>query len=34
MSTYWERSVQGAFILLAVLVDHLSRRKSHGERGA
>lgn len=34
MSTYWERAVQGAFILLAVLVDHLSRRKSHGERGA
>jgi ribose transport system permease protein len=24
-STYWERAIQGAFILIAVLVDHLSR---------
>ena len=27
MSTYWERAIQGAFILLAVLVDHLARRR-------
>jgi ribose/xylose/arabinose/galactoside ABC-type transport system permease subunit len=26
-STYWERAIQGAFILLAVLVDHVARRK-------
>jgi ribose/xylose/arabinose/galactoside ABC-type transport system permease subunit len=26
-STYWERAIQGAFILLAVLVDHLARRR-------
>jgi|LSQX01.1.fsa_nt_gb rhamnose transport system permease protein len=26
MSTYWERAIQGAFILLAVLLDHLARR--------
>ena len=25
-ATYWERAVQGAFILLAVLADHLARR--------
>jgi ribose/xylose/arabinose/galactoside ABC-type transport system permease subunit len=25
--TYWEKAIQGAFILLAVLVDHLVRRK-------
>lgn len=25
-ATYWERAIQGGFILLAVLVDHLSRR--------
>jgi len=25
-ATYWERAIQGAFILLAVLVDHLARR--------
>ena len=24
-STYWERAIQGAFILLAVLVDHVAR---------
>lgn len=27
MSTYWERAIQGAFILMAVLVDHLARRR-------
>jgi ribose/xylose/arabinose/galactoside ABC-type transport system permease subunit len=27
-ATYWERAIQGAFILLAVLVDHLARRGS------
>jgi ribose/xylose/arabinose/galactoside ABC-type transport system permease subunit len=27
-STYWERAIQGAFILLAVLVDHLTRRRA------
>lgn len=26
-ATYWERAIQGAFILLAVLVDHLGKRK-------
>jgi rhamnose transport system permease protein len=26
MATYWERAIQGAFILLAVLADHYSRR--------
>jgi ribose/xylose/arabinose/galactoside ABC-type transport system permease subunit len=26
-ATYWERAIQGAFILLAVLVDHLGRRR-------
>ena len=33
MSTYWERTVQGGFILLAVLVDHFSRRKPRGGTG-
>lgn len=28
MSTYWERAIQGAFILTAVLLDHLARRRS------
>jgi len=28
MSTYWERAIQGAFILAAVLLDHLARRRS------
>jgi ABC-type sugar transport system ATPase subunit/ribose/xylose/arabinose/galactoside ABC-type transport system permease subunit len=28
MSTYWERAIQGAFILVAVLVDHLARHRS------
>jgi ribose/xylose/arabinose/galactoside ABC-type transport system permease subunit len=27
MSTYWERAIQGAFILLAVLADHYARRR-------
>jgi len=27
MSTYWERAIQGAFILAAVLLDHLARRR-------
>ncbi len=26
MSTYWERAIQGGFILLAVLADHAARR--------
>ena len=26
-ATYWERAIQGAFILLAVLADHLARRR-------
>ena len=30
-ATYWERAIQGGFILLAVLVDHLSRRRDAGE---
>jgi ribose/xylose/arabinose/galactoside ABC-type transport system permease subunit len=25
-ATYWERTIQGAFILLAVLADHYARR--------
>lgn len=28
-ATYWERAIQGAFILLAVLADHLVSRKAH-----
>jgi ribose/xylose/arabinose/galactoside ABC-type transport system permease subunit len=32
MSTYWERAIQGAFILLAVLADHYSQRR--GAKGA
>lgn len=28
MSTYWERAIQGAFILAAVLLDHLARRRT------
>jgi ABC-type sugar transport system ATPase subunit/ribose/xylose/arabinose/galactoside ABC-type transport system permease subunit len=31
MSTYWERAIQGAFILVAVLVDHLARHRSKME---
>jgi rhamnose transport system permease protein len=26
-STYWERAIQGGFILVAVLVDHVARGK-------
>jgi len=32
-ATYWERAIQGGFILLAVLADHLARR-GHGPEGA
>jgi ribose/xylose/arabinose/galactoside ABC-type transport system permease subunit len=32
-ATYWERAIQGAFILLAVLADHIGRRGGH-EDGA
>jgi len=31
MSTYWERAIQGAFILGAVLLDHLTRRRTGAE---
>ena len=31
MSTYWERAIQGAFILGAVLLDHLARRRMSRE---
>lgn len=31
MSTYWERAIQGSFILLAVLVDHLANIHSRTE---
>ncbi len=30
-ATYWERAVQGAFILAAVLADHLAARRAPGE---
>jgi ribose/xylose/arabinose/galactoside ABC-type transport system permease subunit len=30
-ATYWERAIQGAFILLAVLIDHVSRGRGEGE---
>lgn len=33
MSTYWERAIQGGFILLAVLADHSLRRRERGEAG-
>ncbi len=33
-ATYWERAIQGAFILLAVLADHLARRRGGTEAGA
>jgi len=33
-ATYWERAIQGAFILLAVLVDHVARSKANAEAGA
>jgi len=32
-ATYWERAIQGGFILLAVLVDHVTTRRSAGEGG-
>jgi ribose/xylose/arabinose/galactoside ABC-type transport system permease subunit len=32
MATYWERAIQGAFILAAVLMDHASRFRSMGSR--
>ncbi|HVP12966.1 MAG TPA: ABC transporter permease [Phycisphaerae bacterium] len=28
MATYWERAIQGGFVLAAVLADHLARRSS------
>ena len=31
MSTYWERAIQGAFILAAVLLDHVARRRERAE---
>jgi len=35
MSTYWEQAIQGVFILLAVLLDHVARRRSGaGEDGS
>jgi ribose/xylose/arabinose/galactoside ABC-type transport system permease subunit len=33
-ATYWERAIQGGFILRAVLADHLARRGKHAEEGA
>lgn len=30
MATYWERAIQGAFILAAVLVDHFTRPRGGG----
>ncbi len=29
-ATYWQRAIQGGFILLAVLVDHLARSRKRG----
>jgi ribose/xylose/arabinose/galactoside ABC-type transport system permease subunit len=31
-ATYWERAIQGAFILTAVLLDHASRRHQGGHK--
>jgi ribose/xylose/arabinose/galactoside ABC-type transport system permease subunit len=31
MATYWERAIQGLFILGAVLFDHLARRRQLDE---
>ena len=31
--TYWEQAIQGAFILAAVLADHLARRRHGQEKG-
>jgi ribose/xylose/arabinose/galactoside ABC-type transport system permease subunit len=30
-ATYWERAIQGGFILVAVLIDHVSRRRGEEE---
>ena len=30
-ATYWERTIQGGFILAAVLADHFSRRRAGGD---
>jgi len=30
-ATYWERAIQGAFILIAVLVDHFATRRTEDE---
>ena len=32
-AAYWEKAIQGAFILAAVLADHLGRRPARGGRG-
>ena len=32
-ATYWERAIQGAFILAAVLLDHAARRRASRETG-
>ena len=32
-ATYWEQAIQGAFILAAVLADHLARRRHGQEEG-
>src|SRR5204863_8332741 len=32
-ATYWERAIQGAFILLAVLIDHLARGRGGAHEG-
>jgi ribose/xylose/arabinose/galactoside ABC-type transport system permease subunit len=33
-AVYWERAIQGAFILAAVLIDHLGRQRGHAEEHA
>ena len=33
-ATYWERAIQGLFILLAVLADHAGRKRSHAGAAA
>jgi len=33
-ATYWEQAIQGAFILAAVLADHLARRRHRQEENA
>ena len=33
-ATYWERAIQGAFILAAVLADHLARHRPRREARA